>query len=240
MSEEDTNGDDASTESDGLAGWLATTQGFDWLQIPGAARAIARLVAGTADVVTAWLDIATAKGERLAQAIRDETEAREKLFAATVKVAAGHVSQRPELTNRMLDRFVAEEIGRQKNREEVARETVRLLGEDPPPANTDGPSQDWLNVFSTFAEQASSERMRQHWAQILAGEIRSPGTFSLAALQIFSVMDPQLAASIARVRPWFIENDFIPLFGPIDGGDNYTDLMRLSAGVSYFLEVRSA
>jgi hypothetical protein len=225
----DRNDENDSTESHGGSGWLATIQQFDWLHVPGAARAVARLVAGTADVATTWLDIATAKGKQLAKAIRDETDARSTLFAATAKAAARQVSQRPELANRMLDRFIAEEIGKQENREEVAREAVRLLEENPPPTDTHGPSDDWLNIFSSFAETASSERMRQHWAQVLAGEIRKPGTFSLAALQIFAVMDPQLAACITRVRPWFIDNDFIPLFGLLNEGDNYTDFMSLSA-----------
>jgi hypothetical protein len=80
-----------------------------------------------------------------------------------------------------------------ENREAVAREAAELLQTDKPNPETAGPSVDWLNVFSSYAEKAHSEILRKHWAHILAGEIRAPGSISLVTLQLLSVLDASLA-----------------------------------------------
>jgi hypothetical protein len=60
---------------------------FDWLKIPGAVRAIAHLVTGVGDAGAAWVDVAQAKGQQVAQEIRDRTAARKSIMAATAKAA---------------------------------------------------------------------------------------------------------------------------------------------------------
>lgn len=221
--------DDSQPADVGSGGFLALIEQFDWLKIPGAVRAVAHFVTGIADAGTAWVDIAKAKGQEHAQKIRDRTAARKSIMATTARAAGVQAAQSPERLDRMIDRLVAEELKRQENREAIAIEAGGLLDEVPPPPDTKGPSEDWLNVFSSYAEKATSARLRQHWANILAGEIRSPGSFSLATLQLFSILDPVWANDIKMARAWIADNIWIPMLGPLWRGPNYEVLLRLDS-----------
>jgi hypothetical protein len=125
---------------------------------------------------------------------------------------------------------MGEELTKQENREAVAVKATGLLHENPPDTKTDGPSEDWLNVFSSHAEKASSEILRQHWAAILAGEIRKPGSFSLATLQLLSVIDSNIASAITTARSWIAyKDDFIPTVGDLNDGPKYRLLLTLDS-----------
>jgi hypothetical protein len=63
--------EESQAEEGASVGFLALLREWDWLKIPGAARALAHLVTGTADAAVAWTDVAKAKGEQRAQQIRD-------------------------------------------------------------------------------------------------------------------------------------------------------------------------
>jgi Protein of unknown function (DUF2806) len=223
--------DDDSNEPDGDQSYnfLALLGQFDWLKIPGAVRAIAHLVTGIGAAGAAWVDVIEAKGQQRAQKIRDLTAARKSIMAATSKAAAVRAAGSPELLDRMVDRLVAEQLKWQENREAIAIEAGQLLDEKPPDIHTEGPSEDWLNVYSSYAEKATSARLRQHWAQVLAGEIRSPGTFSLATLQLFSILDPVWANDIKTARAWIADNNWIPTVGDLNRSPKYDVLLRLDS-----------
>jgi hypothetical protein len=177
---------------------LSNFHNHDWWNIPGAVRALTRVVTGLGDVGAAGLDILTVLAQERAQAIRDRTAVKTAITASMTAITASmasaaaiRASQNPALLNRMIYRVLGEDLSFQENREAIAVEAGDLLDELPPRANTEGPSEDWLNVFSSYAENATSETLRAHWAHVLAGEIRSPGTFSLATLQLFSILDPR-------------------------------------------------
>jgi hypothetical protein len=223
---------DPSNEPDRGQGsnFLVLLGQFDWLKIPGAVRAIAHLVTGMGEAGAAWVDVAKAKGEQRAQKLRDVTNARKSIMAATAKAAAVRAAGNPELLDRMIDRLVAEELKWQENREAIAIEAGQLLNENPPDTQTAGPSEDWLNVFSSYAEKATSTRLREHWARVLVGEIRSPGTFSLATLQMFAILDATLANDITMARSWVADNDWIPMVGDeLTQSPKYDVLVRLDS-----------
>jgi Protein of unknown function (DUF2806) len=135
-----------------------------------------------------------------------------------------------ELGERALSYGVDRLIKQQHNREAVVMKTIDNLRLDPPrPIAIETPSEDWLNLFGRYAENASSDKMREHWAHILAGEIRRPGTFSFITLQLASVLDERLAKIIESFRPWVIEQSSIPLIDPITAGQRYSDLITLAA-----------
>jgi hypothetical protein len=54
-------------------------------------------------------------------------------------------------------------------------------------------SEDWLNMFSSHSENASSDHLRRMWGKVLAGEIRTPGSFSLSTLRFISELDRDIA-----------------------------------------------
>lgn len=170
-----------------------------------AGKAISRLVAGVTDIPAAWL-------ERRAQRIKDETLARSTIMKAVAKASADAAVANPDLLDRALERHIAEIYRKQETREEIAQRTIENLAAEPPPEEQqEGPSDDWMNVFERLAENASSDRMKDLWSKILAGEIRQPQSISLATLNFFSIMDHRLAVAIEEVFQWVIFGDSLPL-----------------------------
>ncbi|MDR2311679.1 MAG: DUF2806 domain-containing protein [Brucellaceae bacterium] len=190
-------------------GWLSAIANYDWLKIPGAVRAVSQLVTGTADVGLAFLDAAKAKGEQLSQGIRDTTSARTKTLEAYTDAAIKAGINDPRLIERTLDYTAIKGIREQSNREKIAQETVLLLEGQAIPEETPAPEDDWMNVFVDYAGKASSERMQKHWANLLAGQIKKPGSYSLSTLQVMSVMDSNLANIIEKFSGSVLDNMFI-------------------------------
>lgn len=162
------------------------------------------------------------------QAAKDERDARSAFVAALAKAASEKATQNPELVDRMLTRLVGEEITKQQNREAIAIAAIEHLSddqfeEDPKESVID---PDWLNIFGEFAERASSESIREIWSKILAGEIRSPGNFSLTTLQFISLLDNNSASLINNVLPWLINSDFIA-YRCVDHGITVGELLFL-------------
>ena len=100
-------------------------------------------------------------------------------------------------------------VRKQSNKESVARKAIEHLGEEMPAPDTSGPSDDWMNQFEKYAEDASSDRLQELWGRTLAGEIRKPGTFSLVTLQYISTIDSSIADLIDSVLPYVLNNRFI-------------------------------
>lgn len=205
----------------------------EWLgflkALPGAANAIFRVLKGSGDAGNAWIDIAQAAGEQRAQAIRDLTAARAEFTKGVVQAATQRAIENTAILDRAIGRLSSTLIAEQKNVEEIARLTVQSLQDCPPCNSSSEPDEDWLNVFSALAARASSETLREHWAQILAGEIRKPGSFSLSTLQIMSVMDKNLAGIVVRVWPAVFNEAAVATVGRFGRGSFYHDLVTLDA-----------
>lgn len=201
---------------------------FDWLKIPGAVRALSSIVIGAGDAGAAWLDIIKAIGEQKAREVRDTTEVRSKTLGAYTQAAIASGLKDAVLVNRAIEYTLVKGLREQKSREQIAIEAAGIVAESPPAPDTPPPDEDWLNVFSAFAEKASSARLRAHWAAVLAGEIKRPGRFSYAALHTFSLLDPRAASLIEKVRGWTFDDDSILMTPSKSRGSEYTDLMELS------------
>lgn len=167
-----------------------------------AGKAISRLIAGAADIPAAWL-------EHKAQAIRDETKARSGLMEQLSAKSAELGLKDELLLSRGLDSLLGRAYREQQNREQVAKKTIEQLQLEPPSITGDGPSDDWMNVFEQHAARASSERLQTLFAQILAGEVRRPGAFSLSTLHMVSVLDQHTAGLITKLVPFVLEGHVI-------------------------------
>lgn len=188
-----------------LTEWLATGK------IPGAAKAIAHLIGSGANAGAAWINIATAKGQQHQQAIEDETRARSVFYKALSKAAAESGSKDPEMIERAINRLAGKGLREQINREEIAKKTAKIVDEDSAVGSDAAPPEDdWLNYFSSHAEQASSERLQDTWARVLAGEIRKPGSFSFRTLQFVSLLDQNTAKIIEEVADEVFDGVMIP------------------------------
>ncbi|WP_439478606.1 DUF2806 domain-containing protein [Brevundimonas sp.] len=147
------------------------------------------------------------------QAHRDERDARSAFKRGLVEAAVDKAKTNPELVDRMLDRLVDEEFGRQENREAVASLAIEHLSADPSneePAAAGEMDVDWLNIFTRHAEAATSERLRDMWGRVLAGEIRSPGAVSLRTMQFVSTLDRPVIEAAQEVLPWILGGQWLP------------------------------
>lgn len=167
-----------------------------------AGKAISRLIGGAADIPAAYL-------EQLSQAVRDRTRARSIIVTKVAEASASAASSDQDVLDRAISHYAGELHRSQLNREAIAAQTLEHLRRDPPPLDTPGPEDDWLNSFQRNASEASSERMQDLYARILAGEIRQPGSFSLTTLRFMNVLDSHTAAAINAVLPLVIDGHWM-------------------------------
>lgn len=182
-----------------------------------AIAALDRLVSNAADWFSAKLESST-RTEQIKQANR------EALMRAEGDSAVSLAKEDPLFGARLKTRFIEEETRKQLNREAVATEFLELQSSLSPPSSEDEEpdgaesiDDDWFNVFSSFAEKASSERMRKVLARILAGEVRRSGSFSIRALRIVSELDQKAASAFEELVSARISDEFIVKPQPLKG-----------------------
>jgi hypothetical protein len=167
-----------------------------------AGEALARLIAGGADIPAAWL-------QQKAQTIKDKTEAQSVMTRTLAGAAAELVKKDPALVQRAAEAFIAKEIGHQHNRETIAFKAIEQLKETPD-AQTTKPDDDWLNMFARHAQEASSDRMQDLWGKILAGQLRTANAFSLQTLRFVSELDETTATLFEKWSARVVSGFFIP------------------------------
>lgn len=64
--------------------------------------------------------------------------------------------------------------------------------------------QDWIYRFFDYAKGISNEEMQKAWGRILAGEIKSPGTFSLRTLETIKNMSQEEALLFNKLSKFVI------------------------------------
>lgn len=188
------------------SGWLTTIigGGIPQILLGPAGKAISRLVGATVEIPAAKLD-------GIAQGIRDKTEARSQISKAIAKRVAELSIDNPDVMERAMNNMLDREYRVQKNKDAVAVIALQDLHENPPNAESEGPSDDFLTKFERYAEDASSDDLRMMFGKILAGEIRNPGTISPATLHFVSMLDGQTAKLIERALPFRIQGQAIIL-----------------------------
>lgn len=189
-----------------------------------AGKAISRLIAGVIEIPAAFLD-------SFAQDIKNKTKARELVNNEVGLAAARFAANDKDIVARAAHNLLAKEYRKQKNKEEIAMIAIEALKTEfgLPDSPTDcTPSddikhsheyvdEDWLNIFEKYAEDASTERMQSLWGKILAGEIRSPKTFSLKTLRFISELDQQTAELFEKYVQITINNEFIIIDSQLKG-----------------------
>ena len=82
--------------------------------------------------------------------------------------------------------------------------------EDDPQTPPDGKvDDDWLFRWRDAASTVSSEELQTLWGRALAGEIKSPGSYSLRTLEFLKNLSHEEALQIAKVSPFVINGDVI-------------------------------
>lgn len=77
---------------------------------------------------------------------------------------------------------------------------------DVPPNET--PTDDWMYRWRDYAASVSSEELQLLWGRVLAGEVKTPGAYSVRFLSFLHNLDKDEAQLIAQAMPFVIE-DFI-------------------------------
>jgi hypothetical protein len=193
-----------------------------------AVAAIDRLIGGVVGCAAEFFE-----GKRTrAQALN---EARDALIRADAAAAVEQFRGMSEFGQVTLARFLRDEYRKQDNRTAIAMNVTELLALPPPAIEHSGDGQDddqieldkdWINIFSGYAEQASSERLRDLWGRILAGEIRKPKSFAPATLRVIAEMDSEIAREFEEVyrlsadgfglRPDPLEGEVLEKFAFLD------------------------
>lgn len=108
------------------------------------------------------------------------------------------------------------EIADQNMKAEAVRQEVSIakaviyaeeeLQKDPSEPPQDSPQDDWLLRWRECAAGVSSDELQQIWGKVLAGEVKSPGRFSLRTLEFLRNLSQAEAQAIERISPFVISN----------------------------------
>ena len=101
---------------------------------------------------------------------------------------------------------IAREMWAEVNVSKVLLSAEAALEDDPQTPPERKVDDDWLFRWRDAASTVSSEELQTLWGQVLAGEIKSPGSFSLRTLEFLKNLSHEEALQIAKVSPFVISN----------------------------------
>ncbi|MDE0343450.1 MAG: DUF2806 domain-containing protein [Deltaproteobacteria bacterium] len=162
------------------------------------AKAKSRALAAADRLVGATVDIAASKMETWAKRIRDRERLDSAVYDAAIERIGETIAGSADAA-RLMDEVVASRIDAIANKKHVLERAVNDLSSPrtetvpEPESDTEEVDPDWLNHLGGYAEKATSEDVRDLWARVLAGEIRRPGSFSLATLRFLMELDRNTA-----------------------------------------------
>ena len=118
--------------------------------------------------------------------------------------AASHVLAETAGKNLLLEQMRAEvNVGKALLHAEAELESD---AQTPPDRPVD---DDWLIRWRDSASKVSSEKLQTLWGRVLAGEVKSPGTFSLRMLEFLKNLSQEEARRIEELAPFVIDNSFV-------------------------------
>ncbi len=167
-----------------------------------AGKAIFRLIGEVVDIPSVWIG-------RYTQGVKDGTEARSIISRALAQEGAKSIALDKDLVERATEVMLAKEVRKQANREGVARKALEHLTDEEIRDSKEEIDEDWMNMFSQHAENASSERLQEIWGRVLGGEIRKRGSFSLKTLRFISELDQSIAKLFESHAEFVVGQDFL-------------------------------
>ena len=178
------------------------------------ANATSRTVAAIDRVIGACIDVPAAKMEALANRIRNQGRLESTTYDAAVERVGAAIGSNADAL-RLVDEVAVSQIQAIANKKHVVNRAVEYLASpssDTPPEPESDVAEldpDWINYFSGYAEMANSEKVRDLWARVLAGEIRGPGSFSRATLRFLAELDQQMASCFQQDAEFRYQGNFI-------------------------------
>lgn len=174
--------------------------------------------------------IASAEAE--ARVISTSSEMKAQL--ARVKELAG---DNPDIFERARLRLLTREIEGLQNIEAIAD---HALNELPNEVSDDPVALDWRRRFFSGAEDVCDDEMQIIWGKVLAGEVASPGRFSLRTLEILKNLSKHEAEKFQKICSFAFSDGWIP--NPIDHSHKSINDRFRPFGICYddLLALRSA
>ncbi|MPT47895.1 MAG: DUF2806 domain-containing protein [Sphingobium sp.] len=183
--------------------------------------------------VAAQLIVGSEKGAVAYGEVRDRLdtiEGRTTVSKALAEAVAQQSVNDPELMERAKARFLGTAFQKQQNLEAVIEGASEQLIALPPPdldssvANFASESEnaakvdegspeplnpDWAATFSNFAENATTNDLRDRLSRILAGELMSPGTYSRATVRQIVELEKADLDAMRRVIPYVLGDEIL-------------------------------
>lgn len=165
--------------------------------------------------------------------IESETEVKSLQLQAAQSRIQSIAQKYPEIAERARLRLLSQEIEGQFNVEQIAEQAELAL----PSFVSDEPvSADWRRKFFKEAENVCEEDMQILWGKVLAGEISSPGSFSLRTLDTLRQLSRAEAELFQKACSLAMDDGFVML----TGFDMDTALMPFGFGCDEILKLRDA
>lgn len=182
------------------------------------------------DLLGAMVAVPTAKLEQYAQSIKDKTDFKSLISKSLSEKSVEVVCNDQDMVAMAVDACLPDYLRKAKNKRGVADRAAAHLptmfpGEDPDDAMP--PDDDWMNNFTRFAEDASSERLRDLFGRILAGQVKRPKAFSVSTLRTLSELDTDIAEDF--LTAWSLSvGDSVDYSSYWQRGDGFLLWRRLS------------
>ena len=176
-------------------------------------RVRSRAVAALDRLLGSLFDIPTATWEAASRRIRARSDQEAKLIASETVPIKNVLENDKELGRIIAEHQLSSQIKYIANKHNVGNLAIEYLSKEDSNEEQDSEDisleEDWLNYFEQYAEKASSDRMRDLWARILAGEIRKPQSFSLITLRFLAELDQEIASLFQNVTEHRLQNGLI-------------------------------
>lgn len=134
-----------------------------------------------------------------------------------------------------LDGF-SERVNQQRKAEDIQQEIninkIIFLAEEELLRSQQEPSEkdvdpDWLSRWREHAKSTSNEELRQIWARTLAGEVKSPGSYSLRTLEFIKNLSQEEAVAISKLGQFAIGRSIFKCSHLEKQGINFNFLLQM-------------
>jgi hypothetical protein len=147
------------------------------------------------------------------RAIRKEADAKAYEIKVIEKAKAEASVNKQEIEQDMLDRIeeriIHRELRKQKNIDAVTKIAAEQL-KDEKTVSSNPVDEDWAVRFFNIVEDVSDEQMRQLWGKVLAGEVKTPNSFSIHTIEFLKNMTKAEAELFSKIANYVIISNNSP------------------------------
>lgn len=105
--------------------------------------------------------------------------------------------------------FHHENMQRELNLGQVLLHTEDLLAEDSSPPSDEAIDPDWLFRWREHASKISRKEVQELWGRLLAGQVKTPSTYSMRAVEFLKDIDANEARLIEELKSFILDESFI-------------------------------